>query len=83
MAGAGLVGGTALWVVAHAGGVRVASIILAAGCLACMTPVGTVKANFILAFGAGQRGMVTLFLLMNLRRVSCDSRPEMRYTHLL
>ena len=44
---------------------------------------GTVKANFILAFGAGQGGMVTLFLLMNRRRVSCDSRSEMRYTHLL
>jgi hypothetical protein len=45
--------------------------------------IGTVKANFILAFGAGQGGMVTLFLLMNRRRVSCDSRPKMRYTHLL
>ena len=44
---------------------------------------GTVKANFILTFGAGQRGMVSLFLLMNRPRVSCDSRPEKPYTHLL
>jgi len=80
MAGAGLVGGAALWVVAHAGGVRVASITLAAGCLACMAPVLHTRPVQAVAgrlisksrligtelweFARARRGALTLFLML-------------------
>ena len=79
-AGAGLAGGAGLWVVAHAGGVRIASITLAAACLTCMTPVlhtrpvqavaGRLVAKSrairseLWAFARARRGALTLFLML-------------------
>jgi MFS transporter, PAT family, beta-lactamase induction signal transducer AmpG len=80
MAGAGLVGGAGLWVVAHAGGVRVASLALALACLACMAPVlrtrpiqaaggrliakSRVIGAELWGFARARRGALTLFLML-------------------